>query len=277
MKKINVIMNFGSREDTWQDCLRQAANIGFDGVEFGQKIGTEEASLLKELNLALVKTTVFPDESGAIDNADLLHSFGTKYTAINVPVRFGNHTQALTCAEKLNELGSIVGKYGFKIVYHNHTTEFRFMEGEYLLETVIRHTNPNTVCFCLDCGWAACAGVDVPALLRKYPGRFENLHLKACTEVLGPEAVCFMAPGPDGVERKPDPAEIPAIIGRAQSVNGPMKDSVVDWKEVLKAAEEGGCTTFIVERERAYQGTMLDCLKDDLKYFRSIDDSIREV
>lgn len=271
MNKINVIMNFGSREDTWQDNLRQAADIGFDGVEFGQKIGDEESALLRELGLNLVKTTVFPDDSGTIENAELLHSLGTKYTAINVPVRFGNHEQALACAEKLNELGSIVDKYGFKIVYHNHTTEFRSMEGEYLLETVIKNTDPQTVCFCLDCGWAACAGVDVPALLRKYPGRFENLHLKACTEVLGPEAVRFMAPGPDGAELKPDPAEIPALIGRAQSTNGPMKDSIVNWKEVLSAAKEGGCTTFIVERERAYSGSMLDCLREDLEYFRSID------
>lgn len=270
MRKFNVIMNFGGKDTSWQECLQQAAAIGYDGVEFGQEIGVEEKEVLNAMKLNLVKTTVFPNDDGEIGNIEILKEFGTKYAAINVPIRFGNHAQALACAEKLNELGSIVGKYGLKIVYHNHTTEFRFVEGEYLLETVIKNTDPETVCFCLDCGWAACAGVDVPALLRKYPGRFENLHLKACTEALGPETVFFMAPGPDGEEQKPDPAEVPAIIGRAQSVNGPMRDSIVDWKEVLKAAEEGGCSVFIVERERAYEGTMLDCLAEDLKYFRSL-------
>ncbi len=55
----------------------------------------------------------------------------------------------------------------------------------------------------------------------------------------------------------------------AESPQGPMEKSICNWGEIIQAAEEAGCHTFIVERERNYCGDMIRCLQEDHDFIRS--------
>jgi sugar phosphate isomerase/epimerase len=117
--------------------------------------------------------------------------------------------------------------------------------------------------------------------MEKYAGRIGMIHIKACTSVLGTEAVAFIAPppgpltfGPMERPRDMDPAAMDAIMAKmkyAQSANGAMRGDLVPWRKVIDAAAAQGCQGFIIERERAYdEKDRIECLTEDLTYIREI-------
>ncbi len=81
-------------------------------------------------------------------------------------------------ADQFNQMGCKMQEAGLKFGYHNHTMEFRTVNGSSGYRILLEDTDPRCVTLELDCGWAAAAGQDPAKLLRKYPGRFSMLHLK---------------------------------------------------------------------------------------------------
>lgn len=81
-------------------------------------------------------------------------------------------------AERFNEFGRKVKAAGMKFGYHNHTMEFPPRDGVVPFDEVIRLTDPDLVCFELDCGWVIVGGGDPVAYLQRYPRRIAMLHIK---------------------------------------------------------------------------------------------------
>lgn len=92
-----------------------------------------------------------------------------------------------------------------------------------------------------------------------------------CAGAIGPEALAFIAP-PDGSPGGPNAPGVKEMKERAEATNGAMKHSIVNWREVIDAADEQGCEGYIIERERAYNipPEINQCLREDLEYIRSI-------
>ena len=82
-------------------------------------------------------------------------------------------------AEQLNQCGENVKRHGIRAGYHNHAIDFKDLGGGALgFDTLIENTDPNLVCFEMDCGHVIHAGYDPIAYLNKYPTRIELLHIK---------------------------------------------------------------------------------------------------
>jgi sugar phosphate isomerase/epimerase len=77
-------------------------------------------------------------------------------------------------ARQLNDAGAVAREYGIGVLHHNHAAEFA--EGRY--DVLLAETDPATVGFELDVGWAHQAGADVRGLFAAHPGRFPVLHVK---------------------------------------------------------------------------------------------------
>lgn len=274
---------YGAMKLSSREMAEKALELGFQGVEYLNPLTPEIAEVMEDTGIKVIDTSETAGEDGSVRNPDLLHKLGVRYVAGTSLVAFGNEQQTLWAAERLNRAGRQLARQGFKLFYHNHTHEWRWAGEKRLLEILLENTDPEAVCLQMDAGWAACAGADPVAFVKKYPGRVELMHVKASTGMLGPEGVAFMAPPEDGDGRGfmpplqddapdgPPPAPAPEMqqaMERIRTVSGAMKDCIIDYKALMTAAEENGCKAFILERDEHYLDNPLDCIREDIAALR---------
>jgi len=262
-----------------EEKLQKTAEIGYVGVEFAGGYGGVSAQEMKKLLLKYrldgISSHVSMD--GISENLPYMAEIGGKM--IIVPgYPFATKEEAIECAELLNEKGKEAQKYGIKIGYHNHTSEFYLDEGKPLLDYVIENTDPAYVSFQLDCGWASAAGIDPVEYINKHAGRFIAIHVKENNAVIGPEKP-RSAKEP---QRRPSfkldengkpiiPEEFKKMMEERGKLNGPTGSGIVDWKAVKAAADAQGCIAYIVEREWSYNvpPDRIQCLKEDFEYLKN--------
>lgn len=280
--------SFKSVKMTREEQMKAAKEIGFDGLE-GVRLDDEGVELLEKYGLKTVNTTLEMKEDGTPDETCLERM--KKYCANDIvripdpgamermrgmfggntfkglPGQFKDFETAKQAAVAANKDARIAAKFGFKTMYHNHTHEFRVDNGEYILDTYLRHSDPNHVME-LDVGWALTAGIDPIYFMKKWAGRIGCLHIKSCNWALTPEALGMISPLDPDFEISRDRQA--ANQAYAESPQGPMELSIIDWAEVIKVAESIGCTTFIIERERLYNDPqdIMGCLKGDHDWIR---------
>jgi sugar phosphate isomerase/epimerase len=81
-------------------------------------------------------------------------------------------------AEQFNRMGERVNAAGIKFGYHNHTAEFRAVDGVVIYDELLRLTDPAKVTMEMDCGWVIVAGKNPVDYFRRYPTRISLLHVK---------------------------------------------------------------------------------------------------
>jgi len=143
-----------------------------------------------------------------------------------------------------NKCGDLCKKQGMKFGYHNHDFEFsEKLNNEKLFDIMMRTMDPYKVVVQLDMGNLYNGGAVALDVVRQYPGRFENLHVK--DEIAASE-------GTDKYES--------TIIGKG----------IVNAREVIDLATKiGGTEVYIIEQE-SYQGkTPMECIEEDLKVMKS--------
>ena len=144
--------------------------------------------------------------------------------------------------EQFNKCGELCKKSGMTFGYHNHNFEFSTMVGDNnLYDFILKNTDPSLVAQQMDVGNMLGAGGVALDLLKKYPGRFELMHVKD-------EIKSDTGQGMDGYDS--------TILGTG----------VMPVHDILKAAKKiGGTSQFIIEQE-SYQGKdPFDCVKIDLQ------------
>ncbi|WP_454042278.1 discoidin domain-containing protein [Cellulosimicrobium sp. Marseille-Q8652] len=130
---------------------------------------------------------------------------------------YGTYDEALATAAHANRLGQYAHENGAnKIVLHNHqselTTRYPHPEtGEMVSawQVIEENTDPRYVTFQLDVGWAADAGIDVPAWIEEYGDRIEQLHIKDAVNVNAEGDMRQVALGNGDLD-------LPAIIAAAE-------------------------------------------------------------
>ena len=98
---------------------------------------------------------------------------------IGVP---GTIAELQTYCDYFNEIGKLCAAEGIKYGYHNHSHEFRRVEGKVMYDYMVEHTDPQYVFFEMDVYWANVGGIAPVNYFKRYPGRFKLLHIKdECT------------------------------------------------------------------------------------------------
>jgi len=147
-----------------------------------------------------------------------------------------------------NKTGELCKKAGMKFGYHNHDFEFKnSLNNTKIFDIILNQTDPELVTQQLDIGNMYGAGGRAIEIMKKYPGRFELMHVKDEIKSSGKGEMN------DGYES--------TIVGKG----------ILNVKEVIDyAIKSGGTTHFIIEQE-SYQGRPpIDCVKDDLKMMKSL-------
>lgn len=274
MGKINLQMySFmdGSMKDTREN-LKLAAQMGYDGVELFEpnlELPVEEMKmLLEEYGLEPISMHVNADK--ILERLPYAKALGMKYIGIGVETML-DEAAVHAFAAKLNELGEAAGKEGIMVTYHNHTQEFWRYGEKRIIDILLEETNPEYVGLELDAGWCAAAGYDPIAFIRENRGRIRLVHIKESSESIGPQpylAALNLKKNENG--NLIIPSELQKKLEKADKINCAAGEGLVDWKALKKVADDQGCTAYIVEREYSYKGTRLDCLKEDIQYYKTV-------
>jgi sugar phosphate isomerase/epimerase len=159
---------------------------------------------------------------------------GVKY--IVKPSMGGYPYESLEALKKncdyFNAVGEKCNAAGLRFGYHNHANEFKKMEGTDVVvyDFMLENTDADKVMFQLDLYWIYKGGKNAIDYFNKYPGRFENFHMKDVAE-LG------------------DSGEI-------------------DFKAALNKAKKAGVQYLVVEVER-YNFTPLESVKKSFDYLNN--------
>lgn len=142
-----------------------------------------------------------------------------------------------------NKCGELCKKQGMKFGYHNHDFEFsEQLNNEKLFDIIMKSIDPELVVIQLDIGNLYNGGAVALDVVKQYPGRFENIHVKD---------------------------EIAATEGNEKYVSTIIGEGIVNTKQVVDLATNiGGTKVYIIEQE-SYQGkTPMECIKTDLEIMK---------
>jgi sugar phosphate isomerase/epimerase len=240
-----IVSNF-LKED-WKGTLEKLAKQGYTEMETGNYMGnslSEFKAVCKSLGI-----DVFAGGSSIADMlkepekkiADALE-MGKKYWVCYWPwlsdAKNITADEAKVAADNLNKLGEAARKGGIKFCWHNHNWEFEKATSEGLpFDILMKNTDPKTVKMELDIYWVRKGGGDPVECMKKYPGRYEILHVKDMDAT--PEK-SFACPG----------------------------SGIIDFRPVFREAWNQGVRHYIVERDNEQNG--IECLRGSAEYLRNV-------
>jgi len=260
-----------------QGTLKALSSIGYRSVELAGFLGLSPHALrsaLDQAGLICRSAHISPQARGAEPSlsgdlgqlAENAHTLGIEYLIAPSPLlpahasqqpgesggafftRAGKSMTAddwRTTAGFLNSVGKRLKADGLKLGYHNHNFELAPLSAGTGLDILLRETDPELVCFELDVGWAAAAGVDPLQLLQAHPGRFRLMHIKDIKADTRPNTALEM-----------DPTEVGS--------------GVIPWPRVLPEALKAGVREFYVEQEPPFALPRLDSVRKSFQYLSSL-------
>lgn len=78
----------------------------------------------------------------------------------------------------LNKAGEVCNDQGIRFGYHNHAFEFNPIDGTIPYDLMLQELDPKKATMEMDIYWVVNAGHDPHKYFEKYPGRFEQWHVK---------------------------------------------------------------------------------------------------
>ncbi len=155
-------------------------------------------------------------------------------------------------AEQFNRLGEQIRKAGLTLGYHNHNFEFRAFGDTTGYDEFLRLTDPALVKLELDCGWVTVAGQDPIDYLKRYPERYDLLHIKDFQKGFTERTTLL--------DKDPG-APVPTELGRG----------AVDYRGIVGAARKAGVQVLYVEQEPPFV-TMpaLEAIRVNFQYLRDL-------
>jgi len=110
---------------------------------------------------------------------------GVKYisTSNNQLKQVSSQAELQLFCDYYNAIGDMCKKNGIQFVFHNHSDEFRYVEGVCIYNYFLEHTNPELVAFQADLYWMHIGGANPVNYFHQYPGRFFSWHIKDYKEL----------------------------------------------------------------------------------------------
>jgi len=165
--------------------FRRLREIGYDEIQTAGWCGLDAkriAALAADAGLSVCGTlcdfeSLIADPAGAMEEHALL---GTKNIGVSImPTRYRESSESvMDFIEKANRFAAEIGKYGYKFTYHNHSFEFRKIDGKRIFDWMIERFDAANTSFVLDTYWVQHGGGDVIDWMKRLAGRIDILHMK---------------------------------------------------------------------------------------------------
>ena len=144
-------------------------------------------------------------------------------------------------ADQYNQIGKKVKAAEMQFGYHNHTTEFRKIDGVVPYDELMRLTDPALVTYEMDCGWVAVAGYSPVEYLKKYPTRISMLHVK----------------------------DFDLKKGTKDVHSTELGHGTIDYHAIFAAVQKGQLKHYFVEQED-FDMPPLEAIKSDAEYMKNL-------
>ncbi|HZK64092.1 MAG TPA: TIM barrel protein [Puia sp.] len=143
-----------------------------------------------------------------------------------------------------NKSGELCRKSGMKFGYHNHDFEFDTkLDGKVLYDLIMEYTDPSLVAQQLDMGNLYNGGVKAIDIAKKYPGRFELMHVKD---------------------------EIASTNKEEKYESTILGKGIVGTRQICDLGRKSGGTRYFIIEQESYQGlTPLDSSKQDFRIMKN--------
>lgn len=219
---------YSVRKDCAKDLVATVtavAKIGYKGVEFAGYYGRDAKTLRKLLDDTGLKCCGTHTGLDTLLGENLPKTVEFNQTLGNpfliVPSLPGKYTKSRQgwqeAADLLSEIAGKVKPQGMRVGYHNHSIEFKPLEGELPWDTFFNRAKRDVV-IQFDMGNGMADGGDPVVFLKKHPGRVASVHVKPYSK------------------SKPD-----ALIGEDE----------MPWPEIFRLCEKvAGVEWYIIEYER---------------------------
>ncbi|HOX37452.1 MAG TPA: sugar phosphate isomerase/epimerase [Candidatus Brocadiia bacterium] len=247
-KKIPVAVQLYSvRDDCSKDLpatLKAIAAMGYEGVEFAgyyMRGSSQLRKMLDDLGLKVAGThtglgTIMGD--ALKQTIEFNKNIGNKFLIVpGLPSKNTESRKSWQETAKLfNEISAKAIEQGMRVGYHNHSIEFKAIDGELPWDTFFGGTNKEVV-MQLDTGNAIHGGADPVSFLEKYPGRCATIHLKEASKT-----------------------NDKAVLGEGD----------VNWQRVFELCETTGGTEWYIVEQESYAHPPLKCIEMCLQNIRKM-------
>lgn len=235
-------------EDT-RETFKALASYGYKGIQTAGACewGYEKyASAAKDAGLKVVGTHLSLDTLSNIDDAVRIHKIlDTKYAGIGaMPGLWSADLSKETVYDFIKKANDTIPKLkenGLTFTYHHHEREFAKIGNDTIMDILINELDKSTS-FVLDTYWLQTGGVNILEWLKKLKGRVKILHLKD-----------YVVP-----------------FGKGGGMITKLGSGNINFKEVIKIAEEIGVEELCYEQDNAVETDSLACAKASAEYFYSI-------
>jgi sugar phosphate isomerase/epimerase len=221
--------------------LRRVHDLGFREVEMAGTYGMSAADFKKQLDSAgLTATSMHAGYEQFRDSLSTVladaKTLGVKFVGTAwIPHPDGQPlTPALAreAAANFTKWGRAAKQQGVQFFYHAHGYEFvPDSRGVRPMDILMTQSDADAVKYEMDVFWISRPGMDPVAWLKKYPTRWRLLHLKDM--------------------KKGTPTNVNTGAANPDSTEVPVGSGQIDYRGVLKAAQEVGATQFYLEDETA--------------------------
>ena len=141
-------------------------------------------------------------------------------------------------ADEFNKIGEKCKKSGLRFAYHNHAFEFENIDGQIPYDMLLENTEAELLTMQLDTYWMIYGGYQPLDYFKKYPGRFELLHIKDMDDT-----------------KKRESTE----IGKG----------IIDFPEIFAAHKKSGMKYFFLEQE-AFKMDVFESLSLSYAYLKTL-------
>jgi sugar phosphate isomerase/epimerase len=234
--------------------LKKVADIGYknleladysDGKFYGYK-PAEFRKIVNDLGMQIISSHTQVEIPGdPVENAKKLaddHAIlGAKYCLQPWVVVEDRKTIASykKMAAHWNQVGAITKKAGIQFGYHGHNFEFDNVEGKIpYFDVLMVDLDKDLVTMELDLFWTTKAGLNPVDIFKKYPGRFQLLHLK---DMYTKQSPIFTTDG---------------VMDFA-----PVGEGLINFKEILASRTIAGTKYMFVEQDFSKDDKPFDAIK----------------
>ena len=268
---------YGVREQASKDLdgtLKQVAAIGYKRVElcsfpayansgFGPLADMKPTDIRKAVEGAGLRGESCHFHFDQFEDAriqqtiDYAHGLGLRFMMLSSPRQGAQNANVGMDEWKFNfdffnKAGAKVKKAGMRFGYHNHSNEWKKIDGVLVYDEMLRDVDPAFVQLQMDLGGVVSSGYDPVAYLSNNPGRFCSLHVK--------DGRPRPADAPPPNAKGPQAGSGSPIVGKGPSTR----------KKLFPAAKKGGIKNYFVEMEVRPPQDPFEALRASYAYLHAL-------
>lgn len=179
-----TIRDYAKTIEDFEESCKKISEIGYKTVQIsGTPLKAAEMKpVLDHYDLKVVVThRAFEDFRDHLDEImDYNRTLGCELCGVGAMPNWAkeNGESLSSFIRDANEAASRLRKEGLYFGYHNHAFEFSKVDGEYIMDRLLKETDPEEFMFITDTYWLQAGGMNPESFLKKLGSRSMAVHFK---------------------------------------------------------------------------------------------------